>query len=544
MNHRYLSLILAYACLFPASALYLNGCQPQIPIEQTSNSDSQQVTPQPELSGIAAKIKAIAEPITVRIDTSDKNGSGVIVAHQGANYYVLTAEHVVAKEQEYQVVTPDGKQYPLDYSQVKKIAGSDLAVLQFTSQQDYQVATLANYKSKQEEMLEELSAAVAVNNPETAEANMAKIGQKYELIFRETQYLIPWVFLFGWQRLQNTPQPWLTAGRDSTQRKVFLSEEDEATTVFKDISSFTQEKGYQLSYTNFSQGGMSGGAVLDTQGRVIGIHTAAEGERVGLREIQLGLSLGIPIKTFLSSAERAGIKPEWLKVETSSPPLIAAEDEKAITESLFQVTPPTANAKATDWINYGNELWRLFRYQEAIAAFEKAIELQPDLAQAHYGKAISLQDKEDFKEMQYLEQSFTEEEELIEIDRATYEEALAAFAKTTELDPNFELAWRAQGSILQELERYPEALAAYDKAITLNPTNDRLHYFRGSLLMELGRYSEAADAFSKAIAIKPTVIYYLSRMSAYTLMGDSQKGKADMERVREIDPEFLGKYPF
>ena len=542
MNRRYLSLILSCTCLLSSSTLYLYGCKPQSPIEQNSNLDSEPVPPQPELLGIAAKIKAIAEPITVRIDASKENGSGVIVAKQGETYYVLTAEHVVAKEREYQVVTPDGKQYPLDYSKVKKIAGADLALLQYSSQEDYQVATLANYKSKQEEMLEEMSAAV--RNPQTARANIEKIGQKYELIFRETQYLIPWIFLFGWQRQQNTPQPWLTAGRDSTQRKVFLSEEDEATTVFKDISSFTQKKGYQLSYTNFSQGGMSGGAVLDTQGRVIGIHTAAEGERVGLREIQLGLSLGIPIKTFLSSAERAGIKPEWLKVETSSPPLIAAEDEKAITESLFQVTPPTANAKATDWINYGNELWRLFRYQEAIAAFEKAIELQPDLVQAHYGKAISLQDKEDFKEMQYLEQSFTEEEELIEIDRATYEEALAAFAKTTELDPNFELAWRAQGSILHELERYPEALAAYDKAITLNPTNDRLHYFRGSLLMELGRYSEAADAFSKAIAIKPTVIYYLSRMSAYTLMGDSQKGKADMERVREIDPEFLGKYPF
>ncbi len=543
MNRRYLSLILSCTCLLSSSTLYLYGCKPQSPIEQNSNLDSEPVPPQPELLGIAAKIKAIAEPITVRIDASKENGSGVIVAKQGETYYVLTAEHVVAKEREYQVVTPDGKQYPLDYSKVKKIAGADLALLQYSSQEDYQVATLANYKSKQEEMLEEMSAAVS--NPQTARANIEKIGQKYELIFRETQYLIPWIFLFGWQRQKNTPQPWLTAGRDSTQRKVFLAEEDEATTVFKDISSFTQEKGYQLRYTNFSQGGMSGGPVLDTQGRVIGIHTAAEGERVGLREIQLGFSLGIPIKTFLRSAERAGIKPEWLKVETSSPPLITAEDEKAITESLFQVTPPTANARATDWINYGNELWRLFRYEEAITAFEKAIALQPNLAQAHYGKGISLESKEFLREIQYLEQPFTEEAaEPIELDRETSQQALAALAKTTELDPNFELAWREQGVLLQELERYPEALAAYDKAITLNPTDDRLHYFRGGLLMELGRHSEAVEAFSKAIAIKPDVIYYSSRLTAYMMLGDSQSARADMERVKELDPEFLGKYPF
>ncbi len=289
---------------------------------------------------------------------------------------------------------------------------------------------------------------------------------------------------------------------------------------------------------------MSGGAVLDTQGRVIGIHSAAEGERVGLREIQLGFSLGIPIQTFLTSAERIGIKSEWLKVETSSPPLITVADEKAIADSLFQLTPPTANAKGTDWINYGNELWRLFRYEEAITAFEEAIALQPNLAQAHYGKGISLESKEFLRELQYLEQPFTEEDEPIDLDQATAEQALTAFSKTTALDPNFELAWRKQGVLLQELQRYPEALAAFDKAIALNPTDDRLHYFRGGLLMELGRPSEAIVAFTNAIDIKPDIIYYLSRSTSYLMLGDSQSAINDMNRVKELDPEFLGKYPF
>lgn len=549
MNRHYLPLILFCVCFLPTSALYLNGCQAKTPIEQNSNSNSnlgsEQVTAQPELSGIVAKIKARAETITVRIDTYNSNGSGVIVAHQGETYYVLTAEHVVAKEQEYKIVTLDGQQYPIDYSQVKKIAGSDLAVVKFTSQQDYQVATLANYKSKQEEMLEAMS--VAASNPETAQANLHKIGEEYAQIFEKTQNLIPWLFLFGWQRQQDMPQPRLTAGRDVTLRKTLLSEENQAATVFKDISAATEEKGYQLSYTNFSQGGMSGGAVLDSQGRLIGIHSAAEGERVGLREIQLGLSLGIPIQTFLSSAKQAGIQPEWLKVETSPPPLITAADKQAITESLFEVTSLTANAKATDWINYGNELWRLFQYEEAIAAFEQAIALQPDLAQAHYGKAISLRDRAEFKaigigNLEQLEE-LDAEAETIELDRAGYEEALAAFIKTTELDPNFETAWQEQGVLLNELGRHPEALAAYDKAIALNPNNDHLHYLRGSLLLQLFRHAEAVEAFNKAIALQPSAIYYMARMSASMFMGDSQKMEADLERVREIDPELLGKYP-
>lgn len=80
-------------------------------------------------------------------------------------------------------------------------------------------------------------------------------------------------------------------------------------------------------------------------------------------------------------------------------------------------------------------------------------------------------------------------------------------------------------------------------AIALNPNNDHLHYLRGNTLLQLFRHAEAVEAFSKAIALQPSVIYYMARMGAYTFMGDSQKMEADLERVREIDPEFLGKYP-
>ena len=62
--------------------------------------------------------------------------------------------------------------------------------------------------------------------------------------------------------------------------------------------------------------------------------------------------------------------------------------------------------------------------------------------------------------------------------------------------------------------------------------------------MELGRPSEAIVAFTNAIDIKPDIIYYLSRSTSYLMLGDSQSAINDMNRVKELDPEFLGKYPF
>ncbi|MHC5829913.1 MAG: trypsin-like peptidase domain-containing protein, partial [Nostoc sp.] len=84
--------------------------------------------------------------------------------------------------------------------------------------------------------------------------------------------------------------------------------------------------GYELVYTSITYGGMSGGPVLDSQGRVIGIHALAEGEQVSDEktgdtesrgsDIQLGYSLGIPISTFLGIATRLGIQAQ--KVENIS----------------------------------------------------------------------------------------------------------------------------------------------------------------------------------------------------------------------------------
>ncbi|NJM77974.1 MAG: trypsin-like peptidase domain-containing protein [Acaryochloridaceae cyanobacterium RU_4_10] len=64
-------------------------------------------------SSVAETVDKIARQITVRIDsTKSGNGSGVIVAKQGTTYYVLTAEHVVPKPDDYTLTTPMARNTP------------------------------------------------------------------------------------------------------------------------------------------------------------------------------------------------------------------------------------------------------------------------------------------------------------------------------------------------------------------------------------------------------------------------------------------------
>ncbi len=420
----------------------------------------------PPLTGIAAEVNKKAAEITVRIDGLNGNGSGVIVAKRGNTYYVLTADHVVEKEGKYQVVTPDGARVPVNYGTVKRLEGVDLSVLQFQSNETYSVATLAKYDIKEPAI----------------------------------------VFVSGWSGVKGA----------SNSSRLFTSglkfSQEAGAILAKD--SFSLTNGYELVYTNTTQGGMSGGPVLDTRGRVIGINAGAEGEIT----YQLGYSLGVPVRTFLNLAAKAGIKPEWLIVETSAPLPVSKVKSALMLALLFPLEQPASGARETDWVNYGNQLWRIFEYDEAVTAFDEAVKLKPKFYQAWYARGLALSDQD------------------------KYQEAVASFDRVTEINPNLYEAWRKRCEALYNLKRYPEALASFDKAIALNDKDSVFYLLRGYVLQKLKRYPAAIDAYSQAIKLKPHPFAYNNRGAARADLGDKQGAVADYSKPIELKPDLATPY--
>ena len=62
-----------------------------------------------------------------------------------------------------------------------------------------------------------------------------------------------------------------------------------------------------------------------------------------------------------------------------------------------------------------------------------------------------------------------------------HDEALAAYDKALALNPNFAGAWHGRGNALNELKRYDEALRAYEKALTLAPALAEAWLGRGNV---------------------------------------------------------------
>ncbi len=338
--------------------------------------------------------------------------------------------------------------------------------------------------------------------------------------------------------------------------------------VLQSVASLTG--GYELVYTSITFGGMSGGAVLDSQGRVIGIHGRSEGAGGG--KIQLGYSLGIPISTFIGLQERLKVKPQLL---TTAQPQVSPQQQQEIIKAIDSIIVPNTNAKVDIWIQRGGQLWRLRRSEEAIKAFDEAIKQNdPDnVYLAWYGKGLALfaldkyqpaiealqqaintlpkrEDLKNFHSSILQRQSvvysflgdFSTSAGREREARENYEQALTVINQAISLVPNNPNSYNEKWAVLYELKRHDEGLAAINQAIELAP-RAAWYVNRGSLYSDLQKYELALSDYNKAININPNfALAYYNRGLLYSDQKKYDLALSDYDKAIEINPNYAEAY--
>ncbi len=217
------------------------------------------------------EVKQQAQRGTVRLELLSENtrGSGVIVGKNNNTYYVLTGAHVVEElsaPRNLEIITPDGKTHKANNQSVIIFKGADMALVEFTSEQQYEQVTIATKK------------------PNEGKDNFT--------------------FVAGFPA--DTKEFTFTAGQIFDESRGSASETG---------NSANLSTGYDMVYTNITAAGMSGGPVLDLRGNLVGIHGRVEGENIinqatGKQEIVfLGHSFGVPVEIFLGRLQVCSIPP-------------------------------------------------------------------------------------------------------------------------------------------------------------------------------------------------------------------------------------------
>ena len=473
----------------------------------------------------AIEIGKIAKQSTVRIESENSPGSGVIIQKDGNTYTVLTAAHVVRNRKDrYKIVTTDGSEEKV--SEIKlSDRNIDLAAIKFTSSNTYPVPKLA---------------------PDSSEA--VEGSTVYVSGFPVTAAIDQAVFNF-------------------TEGKVTAN------------SARPMSDGYSLVYSNNTLPGHSGGPVWNDRGEIVAIHGRGDIDTKQTKSeinpnirVKTGFNLGISTNTFMQQAAAMGVTGFAPIAGAANPPrpvdeylvsglakmekldfdgaiadfdrviqldpkksaaylyrgrakVFALEkkilDNQSRTSELLTVVFKEAlvsyDGRNSNQANYGLATYQKLapEYDAALADLAQAYQLDPSSSEAY---AAAGQVYSDIGKYAPAEELLTKSIKIrpngeafavrasIKADRGDLPGALADSNESIKREPKQHKFYAVRADIYEQLNNYPKAIQEYDRSIQLTPASENFYlvqYYirRGQAKSHLKQYSNATADISQSIAI-------------------------------------------
>jgi tetratricopeptide (TPR) repeat protein len=163
--------------------------------------------------------------------------------------------------------------------------------------------------------------------------------------------------------------------------------------------------------------------------------------------------------------------------------------------------------------NLGNTIIDQGRSAEAVRLFQKAIEIYPDYAEAHYNLGCAFDKQErlaeaigHFQKAIEIYPDYAEANNnlgVVFLKEGRLNEAIKHCQRALEINPDFAKAYYNLGCALDRQGRRAAAIEQYQKAIALKPDFAEAHNNLGVVFRSQGRLEEAVEHFQEVINIKP-----------------------------------------
>jgi tetratricopeptide (TPR) repeat protein len=151
----------------------------------------------------------------------------------------------------------------------------------------------------------------------------------------------------------------------------------------------------------------------------------------------------------------------------------------------------------------------------AIPEFRKALEIDPELSDAHYNLAQAL------------------------MQTGQPDDALAHLDTLVELDPRHRGAYQWRAHVLTQMGRIDAAVADYRRVLTFTPESAEAHFNLGATLARQGAVKEAHQHLARAVELDPQSAELQCALGAF-LMGQRRYSEAvaHLARALELKPGY------
>jgi tetratricopeptide (TPR) repeat protein len=200
--------------------------------------------------------------------------------------------------------------------------------------------------------------------------------------------------------------------------------------------------------------------------------------------------------------------------------------------------------------NLGYDLAHQGRPAEAIAHYQKALEINPDFAEAHNNLGTALLNQGRLEEAsEHYHQALDKDPAFAEAHnnlgilltkQGRTAEAIEQYRKAIELNPNRAEFYNNLGNLLAKQNQTDEAIEQFQKALEVEPDYAKAHYNLANIFIAQGRWDEAIEHYQRALKQMPD-----STHSHYQLgLALQSRGKftaaiAQLQKVLELDPKHI-----
>ena len=174
--------------------------------------------------------------------------------------------------------------------------------------------------------------------------------------------------------------------------------------------------------------------------------------------------------------------------------------------ALFDHSLKVTGQNNTVLNNRGAAYEELSDHGRAIEDYDKAIEIDPEYAEAYYNRGVA------------------------NSELGNHRQAIEDYDRAIEINPRYADAYGNRGAVYGLLGNNGKSIEDYDKAIEINPEHARAFNNRGLAYARLGNTRQAVEDYSRAVEINPDYVKaYYNRAVAYGELGDRMHAIEDLK---------------